>query len=823
MNNINYPPEEILKPIVGKINFELIILWILSNNKICRWSDFKKVVKHSTLSIYLKNLKEQGYIVRSEFNKYQITLDGKRRFNEVSQIKKKERELNYPPRAIIKVRNYEHWILWMVYNNNYCKWVDFTIDDSPVKISQSSLSKTLNNLIVNNFIEKNNNEYQITKLGRAEYSSMLQLYDLDRQSILQEESKRIEELTSQTLQFFKKYEISDNKIRFRFLYNVLRLPFETVQHNFDNREDFYKVLLFLAMNHPNQYPIHINSNAFCLKFNIERLILDFHILQIVDKNIYPVKFFKLKVDFDETYYFQANEKIEKMLNAVIEEQISKFTYLNKLFEEIPDETFKFTMESTITEILNEICGSLFNEGLKNALYHFLPGYIRDLAYKVEREKKLIDTYDKLEGLIWQEVQRFDQYPGPQANLEKIYFVNPELLELLNPLYKSKINSILKKVQSLMDKKDFLSVLEILNKYIEDKQKSPELIIFKAIIFCYSNRNLDAINLIEKEITLAQLNQENVYISTTLIRILSFLALGNFEKALQLSKKLSLKYPNLPLSSAIRGIVYGYNIIYHYNEFDVNDNGSVDIDEYLVFESSNFNKSILYQLKSLILLEIKEFEQAIIAINKAIELNPSLSIYNSKIKILLYFNEYDDALKFLDIMVELFPEYEVEIKLKKAYAFKKMRNVESGLEIIDELIQLYPDNNELLNHKASWLQYLNQREQAIKIIKKLIDLQPKKGLFHDTYGEILMTFEEYTEAIEEFQKALELDPDVWYKFQTHVKIGICYKELRYFEKALENLQIGKELTEKSYCNQDIKEKWLSIANLFIKEILEVQNI
>ncbi len=33
----------------------------------------------------------------------------------------------------------------------------------------------------------------------------------------------------------------------------------------------------------------------------------------------------------------------------------------------------------------------------------LPGYIKYLAYKFETKRELKDTYDKLEGLIWQDL------------------------------------------------------------------------------------------------------------------------------------------------------------------------------------------------------------------------------------------------------------------------------------------------------------------------------------------------------------------------------------------------------------------------------------
>ena len=53
----NYPPDEIIKPIFGKPNYEFIILWILNNNEVCSWANLKEKVKHSTLSIYLNKLK----------------------------------------------------------------------------------------------------------------------------------------------------------------------------------------------------------------------------------------------------------------------------------------------------------------------------------------------------------------------------------------------------------------------------------------------------------------------------------------------------------------------------------------------------------------------------------------------------------------------------------------------------------------------------------------------------------------------------------------------------------------------------------------------
>jgi len=631
---INYPPKEVIEPIFGKINFELVILWMLNNNEVCTWSNLKEMIKPSTLSIYLQKLLLTELIEKKEFNQYTITTKGQDRFYELSQATRQKRKLNYPPKAILWKRNYDHWILWMVYNNNFCKWADFL--NEPLSINNSSLSKNMNSLIEDGFVKKENKKYRITQLGKAEYSVMLRDYDLDRQSILEEESNRIKEVTKKTLKFFKKYRIIEDETRFRFLNNLLRLPHEITKQSLESEEDFFKILLYLSLNHPSQYPDFISTEEFAKKYGLELVVLEFHIRQIVEKKIYPIKFFKLEGDTDEIYYFQANEKLERMLNAVVEEHITKFTYLNKLYEEDKDKSYSTTLESTIDAILDEVCGSLFHEGQRYSLEKLLPSYITYLAYKVEKEKKLIDTYDKLKGLIWHEVQTYSS--------------NKELVQ----------------------------------------------------------------------------------------------------------------------------------------------------------EFTNYDK------------DIKK-------VNKALSLNPDhFDLYVAKERVLIYFNKYDELLKLLDEMLEKFPVEEKDIKIKVAYILKEKRNIEEGLEIIDDLLEKYSEDTKLLTYKAYWLQYLNRKEEAVEIIQSLIEQDPDNSIYHDTYGELLMSFQDYESAKNKFLKAIEISSDEWYTFQTHIKLGICYKELGKFKLAIEKLELGIKYAEKSKADLQTKQSWLTIANLFKAEIEELES-
>lgn len=628
----NYPPNEILNPIMGRPNYEYVILWILSNNEVCSWSDLKEKVNKSTLSIYTNKLKNKGYLLY-EFNEYRITPKGRERYYELSQDKKRGRKLSYPPKIILEQRNYDHWILWMVYNNHHCVWSDFL--DDPLSINQSSLSKNLNKLMELGYIQKENKEYRITREGKSEYSSMLGYYDLDRQSILEEESKRIAELTQKTLVFFEKFNIKEMDIQYRFLNCVLKLNYEKIKTVLRNEDDFLKILLFLSINHPNEYPEYISTYKFSEKYGIKKTTLEYYISEIVENQIYPIKFFKLEVPPDKNYYFQSDEKIEMMLRVITKEHITKFTYLNKLFENSSNLIHRLDMESTVTAIVEEICQTIFNEDLEESLRIFLPNYINYLAYKIEKKRRLIGIKDKLEGIIWQNI------------------------------------------------------------------------------------------------------------------------------------------PNM-------------------------------------FQSKNIDS-----LKD-------QYEDQISEIDKLIKQNPEkIDNYYSKIRILMYFDQYEDVLKLLDKMVNNFPDEESDLQIKKAYILKEQRNLEAGLEIIDDLIKKYPEDNNLLLHRSYWLQYLDRGEEALEIISNLLQQEPENSLYFDTFGELLMNYEDYGNAIQNFQQAIKIGRNSWYIYQTYIKLGICYKELENFGLAVEYLQKGKELTKQASSDQDSKQEWRAIADLFLMEIEQIE--
>jgi tetratricopeptide (TPR) repeat protein len=320
-----------------------------------------------------------------------------------------------------------------------------------------------------------------------------------------------------------------------------------------------------------------------------------------------------------------------MLRVIVENKLTKIFYMDRLFSKSPQSALKIDMESIINDIVNKSTEFLLSEDLKQSLKEFLPEYFEYLAYKIETKREITEVYDKLEGIIWQNIADIVQSESPE-----------------------------------------------------------------------------------------------------------------------------------------------------------------DLEQ--------------------------QYEARVEKIDREIEQNPeNLELYYLKIQTLIYFNQYQAALKLLDTLLEVFPESEKDIDLLKVVVHRRTHNIETGLKIINKLIEKFPEDNDLLCYKAYWMYYLDEKEEAFKLIQDLIKKEPENGMFHDTYGEILMYFEEYEEAVKRFLKAMVIGIDDWYIYQTYIKLGICYKSLANYDLALKNLKEGKNLANKSTSDPETKQKWIAISDLFLSEI------
>jgi len=811
---ILYPPGEILNPIMGKTDFEYVILWMLSNNEICEWSDFEAEISPSTLSGNLNKLMNKGYIEKPEKGKYQITSQGSDRFSELVYDKKLgKRRLKYPPETLMKRRNYDHWILWMLYNNYACKWSDFK--QEPLSINQSSLSNNLNSLIDNGFVSRENKEYIITPLGKTEYFKILKSYDLDRQSILEQESKRIEEITERTRKFFRKYKIEDNELKFRYLDHILKFSYSKVESMLKDQEVFSKILLFLSINHPTQYPEFISSQKFSLEYKVDKTTLDYYIKEIVDNEFFDIKFFKIEDEKGGIYYFQKYETIEKILNAIVEKHIIKSTYLNKFHE-----TTTIDVGGLLDKILDDVCSNLFHENLKPSLKSFLPDYIKYLAYKIETEKKLVDIEAKLEGFVWQnifeEFQTFEPsnipVPGEEAHyyyaldhsiftvlnimhLTKLYYINTKEIQeiyylnkidlfkkIVKLLYKSKAykamelfqNSIteLKTVNQLIIKdiittsaNDLDDSIEITNEIIE---KYPEEFIgylLQSVTYFLMDNYNRSLELVEKGLELTS----NAVLISHKAQILLRTYQGN--EALNLINKALSQYPDSILLLKTKFVIYitqWMTLVKDYND-------PLDVINQLITLKPN-DKEILL-LKCLYYCHINKYKEAKQLITDGININTfkkNPGIDTEAYLILTYSylarGKFDKSLEIANLVLTLYPDHPISFLAKTLvigynliYRFTfKAPNLDTFTELIKLTISFDPftyDKTKYLLFQTHILNGLGKHDEAIQVIDKAIELVPTLNFLYSRKVYYLILSKRESDALNLIEELLESQPSL----------------------------------------------------------------
>ncbi|MFW9942612.1 MAG: hypothetical protein ACFFFT_16355 [Candidatus Thorarchaeota archaeon] len=375
---------------------------MLNNNDKCNWSDFLEKpleISLATLSKYMNILKSNGYVEKKSKGIYEVTSEGRKRYIDLRFKDSFERKLRYPPEIILNKRNYDHIILWMLYNNDYCKWADFL--EKPLSINHHSLSKNLNLLLEKEFIDSENMEYRITKSGEAQYNQMLKKYHLDYQTVLEEEIEKIEDIKEKVKNFLNRYEIEDNEVEIIFLDLNNQLDYAKIENALPSKEDFYKILLYLSINHPSKYPEFISPNRFSLKYDIKLPTLNFFVQNITVEKLYPIKFFRLGFNGDKTYYFREDEKIDKILHLIVDENIINFSYLNKLQPNIPKEEKDLQTVELLENILNDICDKLFDRNIKPSLKKFIIEYLNFLHSKFQKESHSDKLIDKFKGLAFQ--------------------------------------------------------------------------------------------------------------------------------------------------------------------------------------------------------------------------------------------------------------------------------------------------------------------------------------------------------------------------------------------------------------------------------------
>ena len=160
----------------------------------------------------------------------------------------------------------------------------------------------------------------------------------------------------------------------------------------------------------------------------------------------------------------------------------------------------------------------------------------------------------------------------------------------------------------------------------------------------------------------------------------------------------------------------------------------------------------------------EFDHAITAFTKAIELNPNFAAaYNNLGLVYGKKGDYAQAIEMLDKAIELNPNYADAYSNRGIVSSFKGDNAHA-IEMLDKAIELNPNHADAYSNRGSAYRQIGNYISAIVDLDKAIELNPK---FADAYynrGVVSRDQGEVQRAIADYTRAIELNPnfaDVYY--------------------------------------------------------------
>jgi len=168
-------------------------------------------------------------------------------------------------------------------------------------------------------------------------------------------------------------------------------------------------------------------------------------------------------------------------------------------------------------------------------------------------------------------------------------------------------------------------------------------------------------------------------------------------------------------------------------------------------------SDIFFAKGFVLGELKEYDQAIEANQKALEINPKHDkAYNNMGRAYDRKGEYDQAIEAYQKAVEINPKKDGAYN-NMGIAYGNKKEYDKEIEAYQKAVEINPKKDEAYNNMGIAYYKKGEYDQAIDAYEKAIEINPKRDEAYYNMGIAYRKKGEYDQAIEAYQKAIEINP------------------------------------------------------------------
>lgn len=239
--------------------------------------------------------------------------------------------------------------------------------------------------------------------------------------------------------------------------------------------------------------------------------------------------------------------------------------------------------------------------------------------------------------------------------------------------------------------------------------------------------------------------------------------------------------------AIRGYAEDWSI--HsliLSEFKYYEQALLSIDKAIDIDP---NQKSSWLLRGLTLDETEDYEEALTSYNKVIELDKKfVDAWYLRGRALKNIKQYDEALKSYEKAIEL-NENHGDAWLAKGVILYDIGSYDEALLSLYKAVENNQNKKKIYwDYISVCLSKIGQYETALEFCDKLIELDPNEAIYWGNRGSLLTKLERYDQALVSYNKAVEIDPvdaDAWYN-RGNILLNVeCEEEaLASFNKAIE---------------------------------------
>ncbi|MEW6493765.1 MAG: tetratricopeptide repeat protein [Cyanobacteriota bacterium] len=189
-----------------------------------------------------------------------------------------------------------------------------------------------------------------------------------------------------------------------------------------------------------------------------------------------------------------------------------------------------------------------------------------------------------------------------------------------------------------------------------------------------------------------------------------------------------------------------------------------------------------------LLELKRYEDALTAYNRAVEIKPEYAeAWKGKGDTLLELKRYEDARNAYDKAIQIQPDYG-EAWIGRGNVLDSLQQYKEAVNSLDAAIKIQPDSLEAWHNRGNVQIKLEQYSAAIASFDKALELQPNYSPAWYRRGWALHNLREYEDAVKSYDKAVAHKPDspeAWYQRGNALINQEKYKEaVESYDKAIQ---------------------------------------